>query len=278
MSQNNYANITKINFAGKELDCVWNEDEQELFIGLRRACENIGIDYSRQLKKLKEYHWATVAQMSTVGADGKDREMMVVDLDTFGMWLANINVNKVKPEVRPTLMEYQIKVMKVLRKTFFPSREEVNTAPPQPVLEMRYPIMDLEVIRANFGRATNGFMIDMYEASGRLIKESLFNSRFWNSFNKREMYGKMRKNWNIDDYDYATRVLKSRYGLDFIDVITTNRPPVSGGVISIGAESSKQLTSDADNLKQIGQEFETEEEKTAYYREKYKNDPYGLGI
>ena len=40
-------------------------------VSLRRICENLGVDYSGQLQKLKKPRWATVEIISTIGADGK---------------------------------------------------------------------------------------------------------------------------------------------------------------------------------------------------------------
>ncbi|MGW4028193.1 phage antirepressor N-terminal domain-containing protein [Streptomyces sp. NPDC004838] len=74
---------------------------------LRPAVEDLGLDYSTQLAKLRKRSWAVVGQSPTTGADGKTYEMKVVPVRTFLMLLATINENRVAESVRPTLVAFQ---------------------------------------------------------------------------------------------------------------------------------------------------------------------------
>lgn len=74
---------------------------------LRHMCDSLGIDYVTQLRKLKGRSWATVGQKPMVAADGKVREMALVDSKTIPMWLATIDENRVAEEARPKLIAYQ---------------------------------------------------------------------------------------------------------------------------------------------------------------------------
>lgn len=76
-------------------------------VALRAACASLGIDYSNQLKKLRAKSWATVVTSTTVGADGKAREMAMVDRRTLTMWLATIDPNRVAEAAKPTLELFQ---------------------------------------------------------------------------------------------------------------------------------------------------------------------------
>lgn len=76
-------------------------------IAFRPAVTEIGLSYSRQLKKIKGRSWAVVAQTATTGADGKRYEMDVVPVRTFLMWLATVNENRVAESARPTLVAFQ---------------------------------------------------------------------------------------------------------------------------------------------------------------------------
>lgn len=77
-------------------------------VAFRRVCENLGVDYSNQLKKIKDRKWATVVLSTTVGADGKSREMTMVDRKTLTMWLATINpANIPNPLIRQKVELYQ---------------------------------------------------------------------------------------------------------------------------------------------------------------------------
>lgn len=74
---------------------------------LRHMCDSLGIDYVTQLRKLKGRSWATVGQKPMVAADGKIREMSLVDSKTIPMWLATIDENRVSAEARSKLIAYQ---------------------------------------------------------------------------------------------------------------------------------------------------------------------------
>jgi len=79
-------------------------------VAFKPMVENLGLDYSRQLKKLKSKSWATVTNIVTVGADGKNREMSCIDVRTLTMWLATIDENRVSEEARPLVVAYQAEV------------------------------------------------------------------------------------------------------------------------------------------------------------------------
>jgi hypothetical protein len=79
----------------------------EPHVVFRPAVEAIGLDYSTQLRKLRDRSWANRRDIPTVAEDGKTRLMAAVDVRTFLMWLATVNENKVADEVRETLVAYQ---------------------------------------------------------------------------------------------------------------------------------------------------------------------------
>lgn len=56
---------------------------------------HVGIDTQAQTRRLNRSSWATVALRGTVAADGKLREMVMVDSATIPMWLATIDQRRV---------------------------------------------------------------------------------------------------------------------------------------------------------------------------------------
>ena len=106
-NQNN-TTISMIPFHGTNIQSV--EIDGNPHIVLKPMVESIGMDYSRQLQKLKGKSWATMGMTATVGADGKSREMTVIDLRTLTMWLATIDENRVSEEARPLVVAYQSEV------------------------------------------------------------------------------------------------------------------------------------------------------------------------
>ena len=96
-------------------------DEREQLVAVKPVCEILGVDFSAQRAKLKEHplYGSTMVLSTTVGGDGKGREMVCIPLRYFPSWLFSINPNNVKEEIRDKLLEYQIKCNDVLYNYFF---------------------------------------------------------------------------------------------------------------------------------------------------------------
>ena len=89
------------------------------YVALRPVCEALGLDFSGQLQRLQHQSWATVGVTPTVAADGKTREMTVIDRRTFTMWLATIDTSRVKNErTRELVRTYQCEAADALDKYF----------------------------------------------------------------------------------------------------------------------------------------------------------------
>jgi hypothetical protein len=77
------------------------------WVAIKPMCEALGIDAWGQVEKLQGQAWATTKKILVVAADGKTREMQMIDSRNIPMWLAGINENKVNAEARPNLIVYQ---------------------------------------------------------------------------------------------------------------------------------------------------------------------------
>lgn len=71
-----------------------------------------------QRRKLEDKPWATVIKLTTVGADGRTRDMSMVDRRTFTMWLATIDARRVGEAARPTLEVYQLEAADAVDRYF----------------------------------------------------------------------------------------------------------------------------------------------------------------
>lgn len=118
--------------AGNELSAA--SVDGVVWVSVRRMCEVMGLEESGQRQKLSDparAPWATTGVMPGVGADGRNREVFCLDLDSVPMWLATIDVSRVRVEVRPVVVRLQREAAKVLRDHFLapkptalPSRTE----------------------------------------------------------------------------------------------------------------------------------------------------------
>lgn len=238
--------LQTVNFAGAELDCVHDERDGEVYVSLRRVCESLGIDHSSQFRKLREYHWATIVNLTMVAGDGRARELSMINLDTLGMWLATISPGRVSDEARPKVILYQAECVRVLRRHFF--GESKRQAEPtnrnlaalaninqqlatiagdheQRLAELEQKVerkalppaaeVDVDDLRTRF----EGAMRNAFHESGHLDGlTSPERGAFYHNVNSTLknviMCGRSRKNWGVDHYEAAAGWLRQRYGID----------------------------------------------------------------
>lgn len=102
------ADLVPIPVPGTDRQVMATLIDGKSMVSLRHACDAMGINYSGQYERLNRTSWATVRVIGTVAADGKSREMAMVDRRTFTMWLATIETRRIKSaEARPIIESFQ---------------------------------------------------------------------------------------------------------------------------------------------------------------------------
>lgn len=93
---------------------VIDQDGQP-FVPLRPICENLGLDWASQYRKLtsREKRWSVV-MLTTVAGDGKQREMLCIPIEKTTGWLFSIDSDKVNPDLKEKVEMYQEECGKVL--------------------------------------------------------------------------------------------------------------------------------------------------------------------
>ncbi len=101
------------------------EESGEPFVPMRPICENIGLDWKVQHRKLmaNETRWCVV-MMTTHDASGRLQEMVCLPQRRLFGWLMSIHPSKVKPELRDKLTAYQQECDEVLFHHFVGSLQE----------------------------------------------------------------------------------------------------------------------------------------------------------
>lgn len=112
----------------------------EVWVPLSPLCEALGLRTHGQVARLKAKPWATSQIICGVGADGRAREMVFLDLRSLPLWLATIEPSRVKPEVRPALVAYQREATEVLYRHFL--------APPTNAPALTQVAAELEQLRS----------------------------------------------------------------------------------------------------------------------------------
>lgn len=109
--------LIPIPFHGGSIQAV--RDGDDVLVAIRPVCEVVGLDYSAQYRRLHRQPWATVAMTAAVAADGKTRELAMVDRRTFTMWLATIDTGRIKSDAaREVLVQYQREAADALDRYF----------------------------------------------------------------------------------------------------------------------------------------------------------------
>ena len=83
------------------------EHDGQPYTPMKPIVDGIGLDWGSQFVKLKQRFASTIVEITIVANDGKDRLMTCLPVKKLFGWLMTISPNKVKPELRDTVIKYQ---------------------------------------------------------------------------------------------------------------------------------------------------------------------------
>lgn len=124
-------NLEVFKFDKAELQVV-QEQPGKILVAMRPIVDALGLDWGCQYRNISEdpVLKSTVVIMTTVGADGKDREMLCLPLDYLNGWLFKINANRYRGDARrETIIRYQRECYRVLADHFLPNRKQIAAEP-----------------------------------------------------------------------------------------------------------------------------------------------------
>lgn len=130
-----------------EVDIVIIEGDEKR-VAVKPICEALGIAFEPQFTRLKTdpILSSTVTTSVTVGADGKQREMVTIPFKFVFGWLFRIDSRNVKEESRESVLKYQLHCYNALYNSLFLYVEFV---------EHRAHLVDIELEK--FQEAREGF-------------------------------------------------------------------------------------------------------------------------
>lgn len=95
----------------------------QVFVPIRPICENLGVTWSPQLRRInRDPVLSEEATSVTVTVTQQGREMICLPLKFIPGWLFGINADRVKPEIRERLIQYQRECYDVLSAAFTEGR------------------------------------------------------------------------------------------------------------------------------------------------------------
>ncbi len=83
------------------------EHNGQPYVPMRPVVEGMGLAWQAQFDKLKQRFGSVIMEIMTTGKDGKQYQMLCLPLKKLFGWLMTISPNKVKPELRDTVIKYQ---------------------------------------------------------------------------------------------------------------------------------------------------------------------------
>ncbi|HHN5366990.1 TPA: phage antirepressor N-terminal domain-containing protein [Escherichia coli] len=101
-----------VQFHGSELYVI--EHNGEPYTPMKPIVEGMGLDWKSQLAKISNRFGLTMVEITIVAADGKSRGMICLPLRKLAAWLNSISANKVRPEIRDRVLQYQAECDDVL--------------------------------------------------------------------------------------------------------------------------------------------------------------------
>ncbi|QZN96371.1 phage antirepressor N-terminal domain-containing protein [Symbiopectobacterium purcellii] len=116
-------------FHGVELYIVTRNDEP--YTPMKPIVEGMGMIWAAQFVKLKQRFTSTISEIEIVADDGKSRKMLCLPLRKLAGWLQTISPNKVKPEIRDKVIQYQDECDDVLYK-YWTKGEVINPRKKKP--------------------------------------------------------------------------------------------------------------------------------------------------
>lgn len=106
--------IQTVSFHNQQLSILTKDNKP--YVAMRPICENIGLDWHAQRQRIKRHKIlnSTAVIITSVAQDGKNREITCLPLSMLNGWLLGIDTNRVKPELREKLEQYQLECFDVL--------------------------------------------------------------------------------------------------------------------------------------------------------------------
>lgn len=110
------------------LTAIKSENEVDrIYTPISDFCEHLGIASNKQIEKIKKkIVFKDNIKVIPLPTNGGVQDKFCLEVSALPMWLVMINENKCREEVRPILIEFQLKAKEVLEKAFINRETIIN--------------------------------------------------------------------------------------------------------------------------------------------------------
>lgn len=127
--------LVQVPFHGDVIEAT-KDAEGNIWVPIRRPCEALGVAPNNQIEKLKKKSWVRDMMIISHDNSGRPQELWSLHLDCVPMWLATIDSNRVRPEVRVKLELYQKEAAKALADYFLGEARHAPTGISRELVEV----------------------------------------------------------------------------------------------------------------------------------------------
>lgn len=107
-------------FHDGSIPCLLEAENPAPCVALRPVCDELGLDYEAQYKRLLQQPWAVVGVKAVATEREESTHVAVIDRLTFGMWLATLNAGRLRrPGSRAKVELYQREAARALELYFY---------------------------------------------------------------------------------------------------------------------------------------------------------------
>lgn len=112
--------LVTVDFHGQSLVAVLIDGQP--YVAMKPICENIGLQWGSQYNRIQRNPVMSegIFIMKTP-SEGGDQETLCLPLDMLNGWLFGVDVNRVREEIKPRLIQYQKECFGVLFRHFMPA-------------------------------------------------------------------------------------------------------------------------------------------------------------
>ena len=103
-----------VNFHNQTLTTLEKDGVQ--YVAMKPICDNIGLHWEGQRQRIerKEVLNSVACMIKVTANDGKKYETLCLPIEVLNGWLMGVDENRVKPEIKDTLVMYQKECYKAL--------------------------------------------------------------------------------------------------------------------------------------------------------------------